>query len=208
MSDPVRLKAGRRRVEISSPGKELFPSAGITKQDLARYYIRISDIALPLWRDRPLTMERYPDGIDASGFIQKQKGDYFPDWIESARLEKEGGTVDYVLPQNAAIMAYLANQGMITPHLGLSRIDEIKRPDRLIFDLDPSTDSFEPVREAALIVREALEELGATPFVMSTGSRGLHVVLPLDRSADFDAARRFAHSFADDLAQRYPDQLT
>jgi bifunctional non-homologous end joining protein LigD len=199
---------GGHTVALSNLDKVLFPQSGLTKGDLVGYYRRIAEVALPHYRDRPLTMHRYPDGIGLDGFFQKDVPDYFPAWVERAKLGKKGGTVDYVLTNNAATLVYLANQGCITPHLALARRDQPEHPDRLIFDLDPSDDDFGKVTAAAGRVREMLDNLDLVSFVQTTGSRGLHVVVPLDRSADFDGARDFAHALARCLAARHPDELT
>lgn len=197
-----------RTVELSKPDKVLFPTDGITKADLFDYYRRIAKVALPHYRGRPLTMERYPDGIDDEGFIQKDAPEYFPDWVERAEISKENGTVHHVLANNAATLAYLAGQGVITPHLGLSRVDRIRAPDRLIFDLDPSDNDFSKVQFAAKSLRATLDEMRFASFVQSTGSRGLHVVVPLDRSADFDDVRDFARRLTAVLARQHPKELT
>lgn len=186
----------------------MFPDDGITKYDLAEYYARIAGHSIDLWRDRPLSMQRFPDGIDGKSFFQKDVPDYFPDWVERIRLEKEGGHVDYILGNNAATLAYIADQGCITPHIGLSRIDRIENPDRLIFDLDPSDDDFGKVQLAASKLRDFLDEIGVASFVQTTGSRGLHLFVPLDRSVGFDAVRESAHRLAEALAERNPDDLT
>jgi bifunctional non-homologous end joining protein LigD len=114
----------------------------------------------------------------------------------------------YAVLSNAASLVYVANQGCITPHIGLSRIDRIDRPDRLVFDLDPSDGDFAKVRDAAARVRTLMEELDIAPFVMTTGSRGLHVVVALDRTGDFDAAHTFARDCCERLARTFPDRLT
>lgn len=202
------IAASGREIEISNPDKVLFPKAGITKADLADYYNRIAGIALAHYRRRPLTMHRFPNGIDGKQFFQKDAPDYFPDWIDRATLKKEGGSVSHVVANSAATLVYLADQGCITPHVGQSRVDEVDRPDRLIFDLDPADDDFPTVQMAARWLRELCEELDLTSFVQTTGSRGLHVVIPLDRSADFDAALDFARRLATCLAERHPDDLT
>ena len=207
MSELVVETEGRA-VAVTHPDKVMFPGDGITKRDLAEYWARIAPTALPHYRGRPLSMERYPDGIGAHGFFQKDVPDHFPDWIERAELPKQDGTVTHVIAEDAATLVYMANQGMITPHLGLSRVDKVDCPDRLVFDLDPSDNDFAKVQAASAHVREAFEDLGARPFVQTTGSRGLHVVLCLDRSAGFDAARAFAQSLAEDLAGRFPELLT
>lgn len=196
-------------VEFSNQSKVLFPRAGITKGDLIRYYRRIAPLVLPYWRDRPLSQHRFPDGIARPGFFQKEIPAHFPDWIERASLRaRTDGTVTYVLANNEATLVYLANQACITPHLGLSRIDRVDHPDWLVFDLDPSDEDFEKVRFAARAVHALLGRLELESFVQTSGSRGLHVFVPLDRTADFEQVRAFARAVARHLANRHPDRLT
>ncbi len=199
---------GRHSIELSHQDKVYFPDAGITKGELCDYYRRIAEISLPYYRDRPLSQHRFPEGIGQAGFFQKDLPDHFPDWIARAELEKEGGTNTYVLANNAATMVYLANQGCITPHLALSRFDKPRHPDRLILDLDPPGDDFSRVQQAAGWVKDLLDEIDLPSYVQTTGSRGVHVIVPLDRSADFDAARAFALDLASCLAKRYERELT
>ncbi len=202
------ISLGSHTVELSNPDKLLFPNDGITKSDLITYYRDVADAMLPHLRDRPLMMHRYPDGIDADGFYQKQIGEYFPDWIDRIEVSKEDGTKTHVVCNNAATLVYLANQGCISPHVWLSRVDRLNCPDQLIFDLDPPGNDFEPVRFAAQRLNELLGELELPSYLKTTGSRGLHVVIPLDRSADFDAVRTFARELASLLADREPKRLT
>lgn len=195
-------------IALSHRDRVLFPKHGLTKGKLIDFYRRIAPVALPHLADRPLTMRRFPEGIRKKGFFQKNLPDHFPDWFARAELPKEDGRMTYAVLSNAASLVYVANQGCITPHVGLSRVDRIDRPDRLVFDLDPSDGDFAKVRDAAIRVRALLEELDIVPFVMTTGSRGLHVVAALDRSGDFDAARTFARDCCEVLARRFPDRLT
>lgn len=195
-------------IELSNLDKALFPESGVTKGDLVDYYRRIAETALPYFRDRPLTMQRFPDGIGHEGFFQKDIPDYFPSWIGRVRMKKEGGRLTYVVANDAATLVYLANQACITPHLALARSRKPNHPDRLIFDLDPSDDDFGKVRAAAHAVRTVLEELELESCVQTTGSRGLHVLVPLDRSSRFEAVRDFAHSVAGGVARRHPELLT
>lgn len=195
-------------IELSNLDKILFPDSGITKGDLVDYYRRIAPVALPHWRGRPLSMHRFPDGIGEDGFFQKEVPGYFPDWIDRIELPKQDGTVTYAVADNAATLVYLANQGCITPHLSLARRDKPDHPDRLIFDLDPSDDDFAKIQRAAKRVRALLDDLDMASFVQTSGSRGLHVVVPLDRSADFDEARTFARDAAERLVERYPQEFT
>jgi bifunctional non-homologous end joining protein LigD len=202
------LEVDGRRVELSNTTKVLFPQAGLTKGDLIEYYRKIAPVMLPHIEDRPLSLQRYPDGIEAEGFMQKNASDYFPSWVRRARLAKEGGAVDHVVAGDAATLVYLANQAAVTLHTGLSRVDRIDHPDRMVIDFDPSDDDFAKVRSAALAARALLERVGLVPFVQTTGSRGLHVWVPLDRSADFDEVRAFASDVAERLVARAPDELT
>ena len=197
-----------RTVAIGHPDKVLFPDAGLTKRDLADYYARIGDIAVPHYRNRALTMHRFPDGIDAEGFFQKAIGDHFPDWIDRATLPKSGGEVTYVVADSPATLVYLADQACITPHLALSRVDRPKHPDRMIFDLDPSDDDFSKVQDTARHLHRVLDDLDLPSFVQTTGSRGLHIVVPLDRSADFDTVREFSHALVRRLAADHPTLMT
>ncbi|MBV8940107.1 MAG: non-homologous end-joining DNA ligase [Solirubrobacterales bacterium] len=200
------IQAGRRRVEISRPRKQLFP-CGITKADLAGYYDQVATAMLPHIRNRPLNLERYPDGIAGERILQQRAGRHFPSWIKRARVRKEGGTVEHVLAGDAAALVYLANQACITPHPWLSRTDALDRPDRLIFDLDPS-DGKSDTRAAARTMAELLRELGLEPWVMTTGSRGYHVTVPLQRRADFAGTRAFARDFAELATKRNPGVFT
>ena len=200
-----------RNIHLEHLDKILFPEDRISKADLVDYYKRMSATMLPHLHDRPLTMQRFPDGIQEGGFYQKEAPDYFPDWIHrvSIRVEEEGGAEqDQITCENAATLVYLANQACITPHIWLSRADKIDFPDKLIFDLGPPDHDFAPVRQAAKHLRDLLDSLDLESFVMTTGSRGLHVVVPLDRTMNFDSVREFAHNAAELLAQRHSDQLT
>jgi bifunctional non-homologous end joining protein LigD len=196
------------KVALSNTGKVLFPQAKISKGDLIDYYRSIAPTMLPHIAGRPLSLVRYPDGIEAGGFMQKNASDYFPDWVRRARLAKEGGEVEHVVADSAATLIYLANQACITLHAGLSRIDRIDHPDVMVLDFDPSDEDFAKVRRAAKDARRLLEEVGLTSFVQSTGSRGLHVWVPLDRAATFDEVREVASSLAETLAARRPDERT
>jgi bifunctional non-homologous end joining protein LigD len=203
-----RIEAGGREVEVSRLEKILFPKEGISKGDLVDYYRRIADRMLPHVAGRAMTLQRFPDGIEGEGFFQKSASDYFPDWIRRARLPKENGDVDYVVADDAATLVYLANQAMITPHISLSRVDDANRPDKLVFDLDPSIKDLNALRDAARGVGRALEVEGLTPFLMTTGSKGFHIVAPLDAKSDFGEVRAFCRKIAEALVRQFPDALT
>lgn len=201
-----------REIELSHLDRPLFPEAGLAKRDLVDYYDRIADTMLPYLRDRPLSLQRFPEGIGQQGFYQKEAPAYYPAWIErvAVRLKESGERQPQLLCQDRASLVYLANQDCVTLHPWLSRRDALDRPDRLVFDLDPpdGPEGFALVLRAAKGLREILEARGLRPFVMTTGSRGLHVVLALDGSADFDASRAFARARAEELAAREPEAFT
>lgn len=208
MSESLTLNG--RTIELSYLEKLYFPEDDIRKDDLIVYYQRIAAVMLPYLRQRPLSLQRYPEGIEAEGFYQKEAPDYFPGWIARVMVpvESDGTTQPQVVCNNVATLVYLINQGCITPHAWLSPARNLHHPDRLIFDLDPPGNDFNLVRDAARSLRTALAETGLTPFVMTTGSRGLHVAAPLDGSADFDAVRAFARQLAERLARQQPDRFT
>lgn len=196
--------------EFSNPDKVLFSQDGLTKADIADYYRRIAPVMLPHLEDRPLTMHRFPDGIEGEGFYHKQVSDYFPEWIKRADVfvKERRETQQQVLCNDAATLLYLVNLGMITPHIWLSRTPALNKPDKLIFDLDPPKGNFELVRYAAQQLKRRLDDLGLAAFVMTTGSKGLHVALPLQPDEDFDQVREFARHLAQSLADEHPGKLT
>lgn len=206
------MKVGRRSIDVSNRDKVFFPGSGLTKGDLVEYYRRVAEHLLPHARNRLVSMRRFPDGIHEPGFYHKDAPDHFPEWIHTEKVEKEGGTLRQLVLDDAATLVYIADQACITPHVWLSRIDRRRHPDRMVFDLDPPGDdpeaSFGEVRWTARRLRDLLEEVGLVPFVMTSGSRGLHVYVPVDREADFDEVRAFARDAADLLVARHPERLT
>lgn len=194
---------------VDKPRKQMFPEAGLTKADLADYYTRIAPLMVPHLHDRPLTLHRFPDGIDSQGFFQKEVSAHFPDRVPRVTVDrKAGGTITHVMANDADTLRFLVDQGAVTLHVWPARYDRPDRPDRLIFDLDPSDDDFSPVIMAAHKLREALAGDGLTPFVMTTGSTGLHVVAPLTPTTHFDTVRDYAQRLTAQLADEQPNELT
>ncbi|MFD4588489.1 non-homologous end-joining DNA ligase [Streptomyces sp. NPDC058423] len=202
------VRAGRRQLEVHRPEKVLFPADGFTKADLVEYHRAIAPHMLPHLRGRPLMLERLPDGLDGPRFMQKETPESYPDWVRRAEVPKEGGTVTHTVCDDAATLVHLADQACVTLHRWQSKADRPDHPDRLVFDLDPPEDDFEPVRRAARLLGELLGELRLPSVLMTTGSRGLHVVVPLVRRHAFDEVREFAKDVADLLAAAHPDRLT
>lgn len=197
---------------VTHPEKVLFPDAGVTKGELCAYYEAVAPLMLPHVRGRPITMERFPAGIGKKGFIQKDVSKGFPDWLERVEVERRGdeagGPVHYPLAGDARSLVWLANQNSITPHVWSSRVPALQRPDLCVFDLDPPAEDPAALRTAALAVRALLDELGLPSWVKTSGSKGFHVVIPLDGEADADGAWRFALGAGAVLVKRHPDLLT
>ncbi len=205
----MKKKYDSHELEITNLGKVFFPKDGYTKGDLIDYYDTVSEVMLPYSRDRPLTLIRYPNGIHGESFFQQQASRYFPDWIERVEVPKKGGgQIEHTVLKKKEDLIYLVNLGCITLHIWLSTTEDLKRPDRMILDLDPSRDDFNLVRRGALYFKDALEELGLIPFAMLTGSRGIHVVVPIKRELEFDEVRDFARKVSGSMVKKHPDQLT
>jgi bifunctional non-homologous end joining protein LigD len=198
----------RVKVEITHPDRPMFPADGITKGELADYYAAVADVMLPHVKGRPLTLWRYPRGIDEQGFVQQDFAGALPDWMGSAEVTKQGGTVVHPVAERREGLVWLANQNCITVHSWLSRRDRLDEPDLIVFDLDPSTSDFAPVRAAARACAGVLADLGLAAYLKTTGSRGLHVVAPISRGTDFETAREFARDVAKVVAADDPAHLT
>lgn len=198
----------RITVEVTHSDRVMFPADAITKGELVDYYAAVADVMIPHLKGRPLTLWRYPRGIEAQGFVQQDFAGALPDWMRCAEVAKEGGTVVHPVADRREALLWLANQNCVTPHTWLSRSDRLDEPDQIIFDLDPSTDDFAPVRAAARACADVLRDLGLTPYLKTTGSRGLHVVVPLSRGPDFDTVRQFARDVAEVVAADDPAHRT
>ncbi|MGI5816538.1 MAG: DNA ligase D [Armatimonadota bacterium] len=203
---PVELS---HEISISNEEKVLFPDAEITKGEFVEYYRRVAPVMLPHIDGRPLSMMRFPDGPDGETFFQKDAPEYFPDWIPREVVESEGhDAISYAIADSPDALVYLANLVPVL-HTWTSRRDRLFYPDRLIFDLDPPEGAeFALVIEAARTIRSLLEEIGLSAFVMTTGSRGLHVVAPLQPEVEVDRVAQFAQALASTVAQADPERLT
>jgi len=199
------------KVEITHPDKVLFPKGKITKKEFADYYAAAARLMVPHLKNRPLSMKRYPKGIKQPGFFQKNAPQGMPSWVKTVKIgKKEGGAIDMILCNDKNSLLWLANQNCIAPHIWLSRVDKPDHPDRLIFDLDPpSGKDFASVVEAALLLRKILEKKHKLKtFVMTTGSKGLHVVVPIKRTRTYDEVREFAKEVAEELTKEDPKKYT
>ena len=193
---------------ISHPDKILFPEDGITKGDLARYYETMAPVMLPHLSGRPITMERYPNGIGQKGFWQKDVSRGFPDWLQRVEVPKKDGVVHHPIVTDLRSLLWVTNQNTITQHVWTSRVPQLDRPDLCVFDLDPSTDDGAAVRAAAIALRDLLEELGLPSWVKTTGSKGFHIVVPVDGKTPMESVARFAHGVGALFISRSPQTLT
>lgn len=194
-------------VTITHPDKLLFPEDGITKADVAAHYAAVAEVMLPHLRRRPVTLERFPSGIGAEGFLQKNVVKGFPAWLERAELPKKDGTVHYPLANDARALQWMANQNTIALHVWTSRMPKPWHPDICVIDLDPAREDPEALRAAALGVRDLVAEAGLHSAVKTSGSKGFHIVIPV-KPRPFPAAARFADRLGAALVERLPELVT
>ena len=194
---------------ITHPEKVLFPDDGITKGELAQYYEAIAPLMVPHMAGRPVTMERYPSGIGHKGFFHKDVSKGFPAWLERVEVPKKDGTVHHPIVSDTRSLLWLANQNCITPHVWPSRTPNLYHPDVCVFDLDPAADD-DPanLRRAAMQLRALLDELELPSWVKTSGSKGFHIVVPLDGTADFGEVAHVGHGVGRMLVARDPEHLT
>ncbi len=205
----TEVRIGRRTLRLSRPDKVLFPDDGYTKADLVDYYRQVAPAMLPHLRGRPLMLERHPDGLRGERFIQQRIPAHFPSWMHRAEVPREGGgTVTHVVCDDTAALVYLAGQACLPLHRWQARAARPACPDLMVIDLDPPGDDFAPVRHAAHLVCDLLDEVRLPAALMTTGSRGLHAIVPLDGRTPAEEVHRFAGDLAGVLAARYPGELT
>ena len=202
------IAVGKRVIKTSNEDRVVYPRDGIVKGEVIDYYRQVAPHMIPHIRKRRLTMQRFQPNIDATPVFQKDMPGHFPDWVPRIEVPKHGGTVTHVVCDNAETLVYLANQGCLTPHVGLQRVDKNEHPDQMVFDLDPPSDDFNIVRDVAFKARDLFKELALSPFLKTTGSRGLHLVLALDRKLEFEEVRSIAYAIAQEMVRRYPELVT
>jgi bifunctional non-homologous end joining protein LigD len=206
--DDTFLTIGTHKIKITHPQKTIFPDDGITKEEFVDYYRRIARYMVPHVKGRPAVMFRVFGDIRGQGIYQQEIMESAPSWIPRVTVKKEGGTVTHVTCDDGATLVYLAGQDCITIHVWLSRRNKLDYPDQMIFDLDPPGDDFGPVRTGAFFLKGLLDELGMISFIKTTGSHGLHVVVPLDSNDNFETVRGFAQQAAAVMARREPQKFT
>jgi bifunctional non-homologous end joining protein LigD len=193
---------------ITHPDKLLFPDDGITKGDLAHYYETLAPVILPHLRGRPITMERYPAGIHAKGFWQKDVSKGFPSWLERVEVGKKAGVVHHAVVTDLRSLLWITNQNTVTQHVSVSRVPRLNYPDLCVFDLDPSNDDWASVRAAAIGLRDLLADIGLPSWIKTSGSKGFHIVVPSDGDTPTRGVARFAGAVGATFVERAPDRLT
>ena len=193
---------------ITHPEKVLFPDDGITKGELAAYYEALANVILPHLRGRPVTMERYPAGIGKKGFWQKDVSKGFPSWLQRVEVPKKDGIVHHPVVLDTQSLLWMTNQNTITQHVWTSRTPDLYYPDLCVFDLDPSRDDVAEVRAAAIGLRNLLEELALPSWIKTTGSKGFHIVVPVDGKTPMDSVANFANLVGTVFVSHAPDHLT
>ena len=197
-------------VELSNLDKVFWADAGLTKGDLLEYFESIADFILPALRDRPLTVKRYPDGIDGFSFLQKNTPKYAPPWVKTVPLWAGSARreVQYTLCNSRRTLLWLANQAAIELHPWLSRTGRLDHPDHLVFDLDPPPGQFDVAVEVALGLKEILDRLGIEGVAKTSGAKGIHVYIPIHRRYDYRDAREAAMKLAQQVETEMPDVVT
>jgi bifunctional non-homologous end joining protein LigD len=200
-----------RQLKLSNLEKVLYPEAGFTKGQVIDYYTRIAPVLLPHLRERPLTLKRYPEGVEAEFFYEKQCPKHRPDWVATAPVWSEHNqrTIDFCLVNDRATLVWVANLASLELHTALHRAPETSRPDMMVFDLDPGEPAaLAECAEVALWLREALDGLGLSSVVKTSGSKGLQLYVPLNTPVTYDETKGFSRALAQVLERAHPKQVT
>jgi DNA ligase D len=204
------LRAGEREVAITHPDRVIFPRIGATKADLARYYVQVGEAVMRGMRDRPMLLKRYPRGAEAEAFYQQHAPTSRPEWVQTTHVEfGGGGSAEQVVCSELGVITWLVNLGCIELHPWAVRVPNLDTPDELRVDLDPGTSTDWPnVKQVALTVREVLDEVGLIGFPKTSGSRGIHIQVPIEPRWEFLLVRRAAIALAREVERRLPTIAT
>jgi bifunctional non-homologous end joining protein LigD len=204
------VRIGGRVVQLTNLPKVFWPELGLTKRDLLQYYLDVSPVLLPHLKDRAMVMKRYPNGIRGKWFFMKRTPSPRPEWLETcAIMHDSGNLIEFPVVQDVPSLLWLVNLGCIDLNQWYARCDDVDRPDYVHFDLDPVEGAgFPQVRETALVVRNGLVELGMNPLAKTSGSKGIHIYVPIVRGPEQKDVWRFAKAFAKGLEQLLPQLIT
>jgi bifunctional non-homologous end joining protein LigD len=206
----VKIRAGRRTLEVSNLDKVFYPETGFTKGDVIGYYRDVAPALIPHLKDRPVTFKRYPDGVTAGFFYEKRCPKYRPEWMKTVEMlrQRDNTKIPFCLLNDVASLLWAANIANIELHTSLARANALDRPIALVFDLDPGPGvDVLGCAEVATWLREIFGDLKLESFVKTSGSKGLHFFVPLKGSATYSESGPFAHSIAQTLEQQHPDQI-
>jgi bifunctional non-homologous end joining protein LigD len=200
---------GGRSVHLTNLDKLLFPEDRYSKRDLIRYYVQVAPVMIPHYKDRPLSMNPHPDGIHGKSYWVKDKPSYAPEWIPTFRYQDQKGLKDWILIEEVATLAWLANHAVIDMHPWYSRVDKPEYPDWSVVDLDPAEGAtFKDVIAVAKVVKTALDHLKLTALLKTTGQSGLHIYIPIERRYTLDESREFVAKLSHMIAELMPDKVT
>jgi bifunctional non-homologous end joining protein LigD len=210
MSKKVEIEVAGKKVVVSNLEKVLYPAAGFTKGQVIDYYIRIAPVLLPHLKNRPITLKRYPDGVDGFFFYEKQCPSHRPDWVKTTEVpsQREEGKIDYCLMNDLPALVWAANLADLELHTFLHRAPAITRPTSLAFDLDPGAPADMMLCcRVALWLRAIFDELGLQSFAKTSGSKGLQIYVPLNTAATYEKTKEFAHSLAEKMEREHPEYV-
>ncbi len=207
---PSSLTVGRKRVELSNLQKVLYPETGFTKGQVVDYYLRIAPYMLPHLKNRPLTLKRYPNGVNEMFFYEKRCPAHRPAWVTTGKVWSEGNNdyISYCVVNDAATIVWLANLACLEMHTLLSRLPKVEVPTSMVFDLDPGppADILDSIR-VGLMMRDMLSRVGLQSFAKTSGSKGLHLWVPLNTTVTFDQTKHFAHAIALLMEREHPKEV-
>ena len=215
MSSDDLIQIGRRTVRLTHPERVLYPRDGVTKGDLAQYYLEIGDAIVPHLRDRPFTLKRYPHGIHGQAYFHKQAPKGKPSWIPTRQFRTwpragESRLVDFTLVNETAALVWMVQMNCVDMNAWYSRVDKPERPDYVVFDLDPpeSRNGFAHAIRVAHLIREALEELGLRSYPKTSGADGIHVLVPITRRSSYKDTYELAERVSRGLEADNPGLVT
>ena len=210
MSKKVEIEVAGKKVMVSNLDKVLYPAAGFTKQQVIDYYVRIAPVLLPHLKNRPITLKRYPDGVDGFFFYEKQCPSHRPDWVKTTEVpsQREEGKIDYCLMNDLPALVWAANLADLELHTFLHRAPAITRPTALAFDLDPGAPADMVLCcRVALWLRSVFDGLGLQSFAKTSGSKGLQIYVPLNTVTTYEQTKAFAHTLAEKMERDHPEQV-
>src|SRR5437764_7929224 len=211
MPQKAELIVADRKIQVSNLDKVLYPKVGFAKGQVIDYYIRIAPVLLPHLKDRPLTMKRYPDGVDGQFFYEKNCPSHRPKWVQTAKVWSEGNnrTMDYCLANDLPTLVWAANLADLELHTSLSRKQDVARPTMMVFDLDPGTPAdIVQCCQVGLWLRDLLSEMKLKSFAKTSGSKGLQVYVPLNTAVTYDDTKGLSRALAQHLQRDHPDLVT